>query len=708
MSDSCCGGEPKEDGGDLVELQMATAPDEACGCAPASAQVDACGCEVKTPPVRTKTIVDACGCEVEVVDPSAPVQRLYEVREIQLATVSGLLLAAGLLLSLLDVSTVPRVLEVLALIVGGLTFIPQSIRALGRGRLSVGTLMTIAAIGAVLLGEVAEAATLAFLFSISEAMESYAMTRTRQGLRALMDLVPDRATVRRDGVERDVDPAELQIGDALLVRAGERIATDGTIRTGRSALDLAAITGESLPTERGPGDEVFAAAINGSGVLEIEVTARAGENSLARVVRIVEEAQERKGSSERLADRVARPLVPGVLVVALLIAVIGSLVSGDPSEWINRALVVLVAASPCAFAIAVPVTVVSAIGAATRSGVLIKGGAALEALGAVRAVALDKTGTLTRNQPRVIDTLTTPGATTDQVLAAAAALEVRSDHPLAAAILTAAPADPTPAEDVQAIAGHGLTGTRAGTTVRLGKPGYIDAGPLAADVTRLQQDGATVVLVEEDGQLTGAIAVRDELRPEAADAVALLRRAGVRQVAMLTGDNTATATALGARAGVDEVHAELLPEDKVTVVERMQLEHPVAMVGDGINDAPALASARVGVAMGAMGSDVAIEAADVALMGNDLRALPDTVTHARRAGRIMRQNLLFSGGLLVALVPLAGTGVLGLAAVVAIHEIAELFVIANGVRAARRVAFDHRAATPAVDPVAQATRAQPA
>lgn len=691
MSESCCGGEAKDRADGLVELQMATSPDEACGCVPAAPPLDACGCEIKAPPVRTKMIVGACGCEVEVPDPSAPVQRLYEVREIQQATVSGALLAAGLLLSLLDVSTAPRVLEVLALIVGGLTFIPQSIRALGRGRLSVGTLMTIAAIGAVLLGEVAEAATLAFLFSISEAMESYAMTRTRQGLRALMDLVPDRATVRRDGVERLVDPAELQISDVLLVRAGERIATDGTIRTGRSALDFSAITGESVPTERGPGDAVFAAAINGSGVLEIEVTARAGENSLARVVRIVEEAQERKGGSQRLADRVARPLVPGVLVVALLIAVIGSLVSGDPSEWINRALVVLVAASPCAFAIAVPVTVVSAIGAATRSGVLIKGGVALEALGAVRAVALDKTGTLTRNQPRVIATLTTPDATTEQVLAAAAALEVRSDHPLAAAILVAAPADPTPAEDVQAIAGHGLTGTLAGTKVRLGKPGYIDAGPLADDVTRLQRDGATVVLVEQDGRLRGAIAVRDELRPEAPDAVALLRRAGVRQVAMLTGDNAAAATALGARAGVDEVHAELLPEDKVTVVQRMQLDNPVAMVGDGINDAPALASARVGVAMGAMGSDVAIEAADVALMGNDLRALPDTVSHARRAGSIMRQNLLFSGGLLVALVPLAGAGILGLAAVVAIHEIAELFVIANGVRAARRVAFGPRA-----------------
>ncbi|CAB4907815.1 unannotated protein [freshwater metagenome] len=709
MSDSCCGGEPtKSGGGALTELQMAAPTDAACGCDDTAAQVDACGCEVKAPPVRTKTIVDACGCEIEVPDPAAPVQRLYEVREIQLATVSGLLLAAGLLLSLLDVSTAPRVLEVLALIVGGLTFIPQSIRALVRGRLSVGTLMTIAAIGAVLLGEVAEAATLAFLFSISEAMESYAMTRTRQGLRALMDLVPDRATVRRGNVEQTVDPAELQIGDVLIVRAGERVATDGTIRTGRSALDLSAITGESVPAERGPGDEVFAAAINGSGVLEIDVTARAGENSLARVVRIVEEAQERKGSSQRLADRIARPLVPGVLIVALLIAVIGSLISGDPSEWINRALVVLVAASPCAFAIAVPVTVVSAIGAATRSGVLIKGGAALEALGTVRAVALDKTGTLTRNQPRVIDTLTIAGVPRADVLAAAVALEARSDHPLATAILQAGPENPATAEDVQAVAGHGLIGTLAGAALRLGKPGYIAPGPLADDVARLQGDGATVVLVERDGKLLGAIAVRDELRPEAPEAVSMLRRAGVRQVAMLTGDNTATATALGSQAGTDEVHAELLPEDKVTVVERMQLQYPVAMVGDGINDAPALASARVGVAMGAMGSDVAIEAADVALMGNDLRALPDTVNHARRAGRIMRQNLLFSGGLLVALVPLAGTGVLGLAAVVAIHEVAELFVIANGVRAARRVAFDHRAATPAASPAARETTAQPA
>ena len=707
MSDSCCGPSetekrPAAPRGRIVELPLAapgataTAADDGCSCcapaAPSSrtATTDACGCAVAPAPARTRTIVDACGCEVEVPELGSDVQRLREVREIQLAAVSGVLLAGGLALGAAGAGAAGTVAEVGALVAGGLTFIPQSARALLRGRLSVGTLMMVAAIGAVLLGELAEAATLAFLFSISEALESYAMTRTRQGLRALMDLVPDRATVRRGGTELTVDPAELMVGDVLVVRPGERLATDGTVRTGRSALDQSAITGESMPVERGPGDGVFAVSINGSGVLEVDVTARAGENSLARVVRIVEEAQDRKGASQRLADRVARPLIPGVFVVAFLIALIGSLATGDTSEWIDRALVVLVAASPCAFAIAVPVTVVSAIGAATRSGVLIKGGAALEALASVRTVALDKTGTLTRNEPRVIERLAAAGADKDDLLRVAAALEARSDHPLAAAILDAAPDEVAAADDVEAVAGSGLIGRLDGQDARLGRPGFVDPDQLEPEVRRLQGAGATVVLVEHDGRLLGAIAVRDELRPEAPEAVALLGRAGIREVAMLTGDNRATAEALGSAAGIAAVHAELLPEDKLTVVERLQRERPVAMVGDGINDAPALATARVGIAMGAVGSDVAIETADVALMGTDLRALPDTLVHSRRAGRIMKQNLALSALILLSLVPLAGTGVMGLAAVVAVHELAELLVIGNGVRAARRSAFRDR------------------
>jgi cation-transporting ATPase G len=614
-------------------------------------------------------------------------QRLRDVREIQLSALAGVTLVIGLAASAADFDALALAGYVAALFAGGLTFIPQAARGLLRGRLGVGTLMAIAAIGAVILGERGEAATLAFLFSISEALESYALTKTRRGLRALLDLVPARANVLRDGREVTVAPNELAVGDRLLVRPGERVATDGVIRAGRSALDFSAITGESVPVERGPGEEVFAAAINGGAALEVDVTSRTEDNSLARIVQIVEAAQERKGHSQRLAERIARPLVPGVMIAAFLVAVVGSLL-GDPGTWIERSLVVLVAAAPCAFAISVPVTVVAAIGAATRSGVLIKGGAALEALAGVRAVALDKTGTLTRNRPQVIDTVSANGAKPDELLTLAAALERRSEHPLAQAILAAAP-DGATADDVEAVPGNGLVGRLDGRQLRLGRPGFIDAAGLEAEVRRLQGDGATVVLVERDGETLGAIAVRDELRPEAPAAVQDLHAIGMR-TAMLTGDNQRTAQALAERAGIDDVYAELLPTDKVTAVERLQRERHVAMVGDGINDAPALASANVGIAMGAMGTDVAIEAADVALMGDDLRHLPDTLVHARRAGRVMRQNLLLSGGILLTLIPLAATGVLGLAAVVAVHELAEVVVIANGVRAGRRSAFrDH-------------------
>ncbi|HJV08660.1 MAG TPA: cation-translocating P-type ATPase, partial [Acidimicrobiales bacterium] len=577
-----------------------------------------------------------------------------------------------------------------ALLVGGSTFVPQSLRALLRGRLSVGTLMAIAAIGAVILGELGEAATLAFLFSISEALESYALARTRHGLRALLELVPPRATVLADGEQRAVNAEDLRAGDRLLVLPGERVATDGVIRVGRSALDFSAITGESLPVERGPGDEVYAAAINGRSAIEVEVTAAVEDNSLARIVRIVEEAQERKGASQRLAERIARPLVPGVLVVAAVLAVAGSLL-GDPEVWLARSLVVLVAAAPCAFAISVPVTVVAAIGAATRSGVLIKGGAALEALAGVRIVALDKTGTLTENRPRVSEVVAAPGTSSAQVLATAAALEARSEHPLAQAVLAAA-GSPGPAEDVEAVPGSGLVGRVDGQALRLGRPGFVSVGALAPVIARMQAGGATVMLVEVDGATVGAIAVRDELRAEAPSSVAALHRAGMRTV-MLTGDNRATAEALGRIAGVGEVHSELLPTDKAAVIQRLEASAPTAMVGDGINDAPALATATVGIAMGAMGTDVAIETADVALMGDDLGHLPDTFAHARRARRIMAQNLALSGAILVSLVPLAAAGVLGLAAVVAIHELAEVVVIANGVRAGRRRAFAAATAT---------------
>ncbi|TLW94501.1 cadmium-translocating P-type ATPase [Saccharomonospora piscinae] len=633
--------------------------------------------------------------------PEEPPPRPWRVREIQLAAGAGLLTGAGFVVGWSGSPTTALVLHACAALAGGVTFVPGTLRALWQRRIGVGTLMTIALLGALLLGELAEAALLAFLFSISEALEDYSLSRTRRGLRALLTLVPERVTVLRGDREAVISPEHVQVGDRMLVRAGERIASDGTVAAGWSSADTSAITGESMPVEIGPGDEVFAGTVNGTGVLTVEATATVADNSLSTVVRLVEDAQRYKGARQRLADRLSRPLVPAVMVLAALIAGLGA-VFGDPALWIERALVVLVAAAPCALAISVPVTVVAAVGTASRLGVLVKGGAALEELGAVRTVALDKTGTLTRNSPAVVDVVPVPGIDPERVLTVAAALEVRSEHPLAAAILAATP-DPVPANDVRAVPGSGLDGTVEGLPARLGKPGWLPSGPLHADVIRLQDAGATVAVVEHDHTVLGLIAIRDDLRPEAPETVRDLQRAGVR-VSMLTGDNRRTATALADEAGVTDVHAELRPDDKAALVRRLSEQHrgAVAMVGDGINDAPALATADVGIAMGAMGTDVALETADVALLGTDLRHLPQALTHARRARRIMLQNIGLSAAIVLALVPLAALGLLGLATVVFVHELAEVFVIANGVRAGR-----HRAALPASTERADRPQATP-
>lgn len=623
-------------------------------------------------------MADACGCEHDEEE-SGP-QTLWQVSEIRAAAVTGVVLAAAWFAGRLDQPVAESILYAAALLVGASTFVPSSLRRLLKAKIGVGTLMTIAAIGAVLLREVEEAAMLALLFSLSEGLEEYSLARTRRGLRSLLSLVPEQATVIRDRVEVVVALPELRIGDLMVVTPGERIATDGTIKAGRSAVDLSAITGESVPVEAGVGDDVFAGAINGSGVLEVEVTATAENNSLARIVRIVEAEQARKGASQRLADRIAKPMVPAIMIVAVVIAGVGSLLD-DPGIWIERALVVLVAASPCALAISVPVTVVAAVGAATRLGVLVKGGAALEALGSVRGVALDKTGTLTRNSPSVIEVATTGAASRERVLQVAVALEARSEHPLARAIL-AAVEHIDPATNVEAVVGSGLVGTFQGCTVRLGRPGWLEAGPLTLAVETMQASGATAVLIEVDGELIGAIAVRDELRPEAGAVVAWLTEHGFH-VSMLTGDNQRTAKALAAQVGIKEVHADLRPEDKARIVRELSSQRFTAMVGDGVNDAPALATADLGIAMGAMGTDVAIETADVALMGEDLRHLPRAFAHAQKARRIMLQNVGLSLAIVVGLMPLALFGVLGLAAVVLIHELAEVVVIANGVRANR-------------------------
>ncbi|WP_049192852.1 heavy metal translocating P-type ATPase [Corynebacterium sp. 401_CJEI] len=624
----------------------------------------------------------ACGCAHE---PAKEIEELdrpwWKDPELLLPIFSGVALCVGLALGWSGLATPATVLFWVGLLLGAYTFAPGAIRNLvTKRKLGIGLLMTISAVGAVILGYVGEAAALAFLYSIAEALEDKAMDRAQGGLRALLKLVPQTATVLRDGTSVEVAAKDLVAGELMLVRPGERIATDGIIRSGRSSLDTSAITGESIPEEVAPGDEVPAGAINSAGVLEVETTAAGTDNSLTTLVDLVEQAQAEKGDRARIADRIAQPLVPGVMILAVLVGMIGSLL-GDPETWITRALVVLVAASPCALAISVPLTVVAAIGAASQFGVVIKSGAAFERLGGIRHLAVDKTGTLTRNQPEVTGVVPADGFDRAQVLAFAAAVEQQSTHPLAAAIAAAGPEAPA-ALDISEEAGHGIGGTVEGRRVLVGSPRWIDAGPLKADVERMESEGQTCVLVTVDDALSGAIGVRDELRPEVPEAVQTLRANGV-EVSMLTGDNTRTARALAEIAGIDDVRAELRPEDKASIVAELSSKTPTAMIGDGINDAPALAGATVGIAMGATGSDAAIESADVAFTGHDLRLIPQALQHARRGSRIINQNIVLSLAIIIVLMPLAISGVLGLAAVVLVHEVAEVIVILNGLRAAR-------------------------
>lgn len=626
---------------------------------------------------------DCCNHDAPAAEEHEELAPLWRDRALLLPAVAGVLLGAGYVLDWFGFAVAGTVAHAGALLAGGWTFAPGALRRLLRGRLGVGLLMTTAAVGAVLLGKVAEAAALAFLFSIAEALEDRAMDRARQGLRALLDLMPNTARVSRLAGEVEIPAAEIRKLDLLVVRPGERIATDGVVTSGRSSVDTSAVTGESIPVEVGPGDAVPTGSVNGQGLLQIEASANGRDNSLTTIVRLVEDAQARKGERARLADRIARPLVPAVLIIAALVIVFGFLI-GDPGTWTERALVVLVAASPCALAIAVPVTVISAIGSASKFGVIIKSGAAVEQLGAVRTVAFDKTGTLTRNTPEVVDVAAVPGHDRGSVLRAAAALEAHSTHPLAAAITAAADTIPA-AQDVTEEPGHGVTGTVDGRRVRVGSTRWLPAGPLQDDVARLEQRGETVVAVEMDGQVAAVIGVRDELRPEAADTIAALQQAGITTL-MLTGDNRNTAQALADRAGIRDVRAEQLPQDKAAAVEVLRSSGTVAMIGDGVNDAPALASADVGIAMGATGAAAAVETADVAFTGSDLRQVPAALLHARRGRRIMTGNIGLSLAIIIVLFPLALTGVLGLAGVVLVHELAEVVVIANGIRAARRPA----------------------
>jgi heavy metal translocating P-type ATPase len=621
--------------------------------------------------------------------------RLWESHPVRWSSASGILLALGYLAVLLGASSVATTaVFVIATVVGARFFAWEAVEKLVSERsIDIEFLMTIAALVAGVLGLWGEAAALAFLYSISESLEEFTEERTRRAIEALMDLVPRRATrVADDGTETEIPVEELAENERFLVRPGQSVATDGQILEGHSALDESAITGESLPVEKGPGDQVFAGTMNTDGALVLRATATYENNALARIVELVTEAQEEKGSGQRVMERFSAVYSPAVLVVGIAILLSGGLAGGDWAEWAKRAATVIVAAAPCALVISIPVTYVAAIGNAGRHGVLIKGGIHLEELARVRVIAMDKTGTLTRGEPQVVQVRALGGRTDESVIALAAAVEQHSEHPLARAIVRAADerdlGRPS-IEEFRATIGAGAKALLDGEEYAVGAPRFIASTGVSIDaanatIERMQAEGNSVVVLADSMRPLAVLAIADTVRGEADAALAELKRLGVRRTVMLTGDNQQTAAAIAARVGIDEVRAGLTPEEKINAIRQLTAEHRhVGMVGDGVNDAPALAAASLGVAMGTAGTDAALEAADVALMGDDLRSLASAVRIGRRTRAVVRQNLTLSFVILGVLVPGALLGLFGLPVAVLTHELAELVVIANGARMAR-------------------------
>ena len=608
---------------------------------------------------------------------------------------SGLLLLVGWLLGQAGVTegvTLP--IFVVAILVGGYYFGREAIQELiYERRIGIELLMSIAAVVAAAMGQAAEGAMLVFLYSISEAAEGYTEEKTRSAIKALMDLAPKTALVRRGGQEVTIPVEELAVGDVFIVKPGQAIPTDGVIVDGHSSVNEAPVTGESVPVEKGPGDPVFAGSINGQGALEVEATKTFADNTLSRIIQMVEEAQERKGQSQRFIERFGARYSPAVLLVGALIAVTPPLLFGAPwLVWLTRATVFIVAAAPCALVISIPITLVATLGTGARHGVLIKGGVYVEKLARVRVVALDKTGTLTTGQPEVTDVLVlAPEMEQERLLALAAGVEQRSEHPLARAILRHAEKTgvaPVPAQGFQALTGVGAQAQVDGATVYVGSPELfarelgLDLSAIEPTIQALQDQGKTVMAVGSDSAVWGLIAVRDRPRENAREAIQALHRLGVAQVVMLTGDNPRTARAIAQELGLDQFFAGLKPADKVAKVRELKARYGdvVAMVGDGVNDAPALAEATVGIAMGAAGTDVALETADVALMADDLEKLAYALELARRNQAIVRQNLALATLVITALVIGAVSGAFSLPVAVLGHEISEFIVIGNGLR----------------------------
>lgn len=655
--------------------------------------------------------------------------------EIGFAIASGVTYTAGMIaeyaLKLPDVGTA---LFLATYFFGGFFTIRSAIKSTLNGKFEVDFLMLVAAIGAASIGRFAEGAVLLFLFSLGHALEEFALARASKSIEALAGLAPRTALVHVGGpsttagefVDRQVE--DVAVGDLVLIRPNARVSSDGVVVDGRSAIDQSAVTGESMPVEKEPLDpartgrladenKVFAGTVNGSGALVVQVTALAKDSTLSKVVELVASTDQAKSPTQRFLDRFQRIYVPAVIAFVIGVFLVGYFALGNPfDDAFYLAMAVLVAASPCALALATPSAVLAGVARAARAGVLVKGGAPLETLGRVTSIAFDKTGTLTWGEPRVTDTVAAPGVELDELLATTLAVEKLSDHPLAAAVAEAVAARTSTvltASDLQSVTGRGVRASIGGENVEIGNERLftdmdVSLEPVAAEVARLQAAGRTLMIVRRGGRFLGVIGVMDTPRREAGQVLDRLRESGMTDIVMISGDHQQVAEAVGREVGVDRALGGLLPEDKVTQVRGLSGAgtdaRRCAMVGDGVNDAPAMAQADVGIAMGAAGSAVALETADVALMSDDLGRLPFAVRLSRQTSRIIRQNLIASLGIVVFLVIVTFLG-MPMGPVVFIHEGSTLIVVANALRLLRfEVGREHEGveheARPEREPVA--------
>ena len=589
-------------------------------------------------------------------------------------------------------------LFITSMLVGGTSMLKTGLQNLVRLEFDMRTLMTVAVIGGVIIGEWAEVAIVVILFAISEALERFSMDRARQSIRSLMDIAPKEALVKRNGQEMLVHVNDIEINDVMIVKPGQKIAMDGVIINGYSAINQAAITGESVPVEKITGDEVFAGTLNAEGILEVKITKLVEDTTIAKIIHLVEEAQGERAPAQAFIDKFAKYYTPAIMGMALLVAIVPPLLFGAGwSTWVYQGLAVLVVGCPCALVISTPISIVSAIGNAAKKGILIKGGVYLEEMGRLKAIAFDKTGTLTKGKPVVTDFhLINNQIDENEMLSIITALENRSQHPLASAIINKADSHNVPysdirVEDFSSITGKGIRGRIDNEMYYIGNPtlfeevqGSIFSSAIKRDVEMLQGQGKTVMIAGTKNTIQAIIAVADEVRESSKAVIQKLHEAGIEKTVMLTGDNSSTANTIGTYVGVTDIQSDLLPQDKLDVINQLKIKYNhVGMVGDGVNDAPALAASTVGIAMGGAGTDTALETADVALMGDDLKKLPFTIKLSRKTLNIIKANIAFAIGIKLIALLLVIPGWLTLWIAIVSDMGATLIVALNGMRLMR-------------------------